>query len=423
MKPPLPQPQAEPVPLNSLVIPVAHPRESIIPFAPWKLFSIGVTGLFLWGLMLWVGQLKSLQPAFEEILGLQHRRLPHFFSTVCLLAATQLSALILWYRIRSKKDFSGRYRIWFLATLFWGLTCFCVTTGSHVAWANWAYREWPINMWQGVTLYWMIPTAICFLALHQLLQLEMHLSQASRLVWDATWWLALVAGLTLLIPAVLMSPAWRLPVQIGAETLWHLSAAMALLVHARFVVHVTNEAAPKRPPRWKRIMHSAHTTVEKLAQSIPRPKYLDRATGVQPESTSKVAAKSKTTTAAPNRAAVATSTTAVPPKAVVPPVLEKPKPVPAPPAKPVPAPPVAPVAVKADPSQRTVSSSGAEIESPPAKSSVRLDPPQRAVPPPVAMISASHDDDETDDEDDGDDSNLSRKERRRLKKQKRANSR
>ncbi|MCA9079483.1 MAG: hypothetical protein KDA58_02945 [Planctomycetaceae bacterium] len=247
-----------------------HPRDSLIPYSPWRLAGIILLGVVLWGTMLVVGQSTAIRDsAFREILSLENRRLPRFFSTVCLLATTQLTFLILWYRIRSRKDFGGRYRVWWLAGAFWAIACCCVTTDLHHAFARWGLRQYPMEAWRAETLYWLVPASIAFLAMHRVLQVDMRHARVSRIAWDISWWCAVAATLVLLLGNQLVATDHVLPLQVATATLWHLSAASAFLIHARFVVHVTNEAAPKKPSRMVRLWRKTRAAAERVAERIP----------------------------------------------------------------------------------------------------------------------------------------------------------
>ncbi|MCA9089813.1 MAG: hypothetical protein KDA90_14410 [Planctomycetaceae bacterium] len=376
---------------------VAHPRESMIPFSPVRIASIIAAGVVLWMGMLWIGMTAgSGDSAFKEILSLEHRRLPRFFSTICLLTATQLSLLILWYRIRSRKDFGGRYRVWWLSSMYWGLACCCVTTDLHLAFARFVQRRWTIEMWQAETLHWLIPASITFLALHRLVQLDMRHSRPSRLAWDTTWWCAVAATIAMLCPRALVSAGNEPLLFAGTTTLWHLMTVFALLIHARFVVHITNECAPKKPPRIMRAIHSAHATAERLASGIPKPKFLVRMPNFLKRTPGEPTEQAKPTAQVKPR---------------------KPEPV----AAKAPAKPAAPTAPAAQEELPTRTRS-----IPPSAPQVRIDPPH-ATAPPVSQSQPMDDEDsdsENDDMGDSDDvSQLSRKERRRLKKAQRASRR
>lgn len=399
---------SEPAPVQQIL----QPRDSLIPFTPWKVWAIAIVGLSMWGLMLWVGQSSAVLPAFHEIVKLENGPFARFFSTLCLLATMQLSAIILWHRIRSKKDFSGRYRVWFLSTAFWALNCFCMTTGTHLVWSRSLLQRWPVDMWHAETFYWLVPNAVAYLAVHRLLQLEMHLSRASRLVWDAAWWAGAMAAMLLIVPAAVISNAWYVPLFVGSSTLWQLLSAIALLAHARFVIHITNEAAPRKPPRLIRVMKTAHTAAERIAQVIPRPKFLSRSVPVDPAATTdtppvtKAAAKespaAKKAQVEQPRPSARPAEVAKPAPAAVKPATEPPKP-------------VRPAAVEPKPEPKKVEPPAPAPVAPPApKANVRFDPPQSAAP--VSQIQDEADESDEDD-DDSDTSNLSRKERRRLKKQ------
>lgn len=435
----------------------------MIPYSLWKIWGIAAAGGIAWFAMFWIGLSNSLGAEFQEVVSLQNRRITTFFSTICLLTATQLSALIFWHRVRSKKDFSGRYRIWILSTLFWGLACWSVTTNFHLVVANWAQQRWPISFWPRGTLYWAGPVAVAFLALHRLIQLEMRGSRWSRFVWDPTWLLAVTTLWITLLPNVFADREWQGILQQAASTLWHLLTAIALLVHARYVVHVNNEAAPRQPSGIIRVFHAAHGTAEKLVRSIPkipRPKFLSQRYSLTGESAARPVGRDRTTgqsSAAPGRATPQASPKPV--EKALEPAERKATPareaatetssasLHARPATsgvvpvPTPSPPVAATAAQAaqppqprsstpteDRSIRPAAgdrpaSEGNRVLGPLANANrVRVDaahPQQAPATPPVTESYSSPDEDDEEDDSSGEYAGLSRKERRRLKKQQR----
>lgn len=224
------------------------PDESLIPRSPWKIVLIS---LLLFGLgtgSLWLGHSEySRLPGLEPILNLRDGRLPRFFGTLTLLLAAELSFVILWYRARSRKDFSGRYRLWGWAGCFWGIVCLSATTQVHLPLANILLHRWPVQCWRPETMFWLTPLAVGYLAVYHLLLLEMRHCRCSRILWMATFWWGLLAagvqlGLEMFIPE-----ATRMTVVTGITLLWQFLVSLTLLIHARFVVHVTNEAAPREP--------------------------------------------------------------------------------------------------------------------------------------------------------------------------------
>ena len=207
----------------------------------------GICGLGIWGAMLSLSHLSlPTGLGLEEIASLTDGPLPSFFSTVSLLLASQLSFLILWYRSRARKDFMGRYRIWGWAGAFLTVTCLCNATGLHRPAGELLAERWPINCWRPEVMYWLTPFAIGHLTLFRLMSREMRHSRTSLVLWNLSFLLGIAAAGMNLGGEMLFSTHWQTTAVIGVTTLWQLAQAMTFLVHARFVVHVTNEAGPKQ---------------------------------------------------------------------------------------------------------------------------------------------------------------------------------
>ncbi|MEW4488437.1 hypothetical protein AB1L42_10175 [Thalassoglobus sp. JC818] len=218
--------------------------ESIIPASLWKLISFGLVGLF--GLMFLVGVSLTEVELFglAQLLAPPHGSGFQFFSVISLTLSAQLSWLIFWYRSRSRKDFSGRYRIWGWAAAFWAINCLSIALKLHRPVAGLLFEQWPIYCWQAETWYWFVPFSVGALSLHQMLAREMRWSPQSRWLWRLTLAIgvlggSLTVGMTRFLPMEL-----RDVVLDGTVAFWHYLITMTLLLHVRFVVHVTNEAAP-----------------------------------------------------------------------------------------------------------------------------------------------------------------------------------
>jgi hypothetical protein len=198
-----------------------------------------------------LGHLQNIaDPQTGDLVQLQGRPLLRLFSTVALLLASQLSFLIYSYRSKSRKDFKGRYRIWAWAAAFWGAACLSFATGIHHPLARFAYGRWEVNCWRPEVSYWMAPFGVGLLAVYRLVARDLRQCRISRLAWGLTFGLALTAGALHLGAEMLVRPEWRSPVVAGVTTFWHLALVVALLIHARFVAHVTNEAGPKSFSIW-----------------------------------------------------------------------------------------------------------------------------------------------------------------------------
>lgn len=219
--------------------------ESLVPEALWKVSVYAVLGLLAWGGLVWLNWREGQSAELLNLVSPEHSSAFQFFSVLCLILSSQLAFMIWWYRSRSRKDFGGRYRIWGWAGCFWGMTCVSVGMGLHRSVAALAYARWPVHSWRPELLYWFVPFAIGVLALHQLISQEMRHSRISRLLWNTTlvWGVfaaSLQFGLTYLFRENL-----RALISVGVASLWHFLISYTFLYHARFVVHVTNEAAPR----------------------------------------------------------------------------------------------------------------------------------------------------------------------------------
>ncbi len=227
-------------------------EESLIPSRLWKVIAYGVTGVIIWSGLLWANFQELTIDGLERLLSPVYGNAFRFFSTVSLMLVSQLSFTIWWYRSRSRKDFGGRYRIWAWAGSFWAMACIANGVGLHEPLAQLTYEQWPIHSWRPELLYWFVPFSIGVLALHQLISLDMRHSRASRFLWNTALACGVgAAGLKLGLDLSLPASVRDLAVS-GSACLWHFLLSFTLLFHARFVVHVTNEAAPRGTSRFAR---------------------------------------------------------------------------------------------------------------------------------------------------------------------------
>ncbi len=213
---------------------------------------MAVASFLAWLGVLWLGDWadQTARP-WANIIGLQVGHLPRFFSTVMLLAAGQLAFINLWYRSRSRKDFNGSYKVWFHTAVGWLTVCAFTATGSHWTLADVLLGGRPIAVWNGRLMLWLIPGAIVVTALYRLLLREMRDCRLSL------WLLRLSAGASAADAAVLLlgpfafSARWQLLLEVGGSTAWHLLLALSMLLHARHVIHVSNEPPQSPLPSWK----------------------------------------------------------------------------------------------------------------------------------------------------------------------------
>ncbi len=220
---------------------------SLIPERPWKIWTLVVLA-WLTGIACVVGgawlDRQGASP-FREILGLRAGRLLHFYTTIALLVCTQMSYLIFWRRSQSRKDFAGRYRAWFWVGAVCSVYCVAVGTRFHERWAHSLIGDRHFGWIDAATVTWMMPATIMLISAMHLMRRDMrHCVLSTRLVTLARG-LAIVAGLGVTLGPLFLAPEWISPVRSSLGALWSAMFATALVWHARFVTHITNEAAPR----------------------------------------------------------------------------------------------------------------------------------------------------------------------------------
>ena len=231
---------------------------SIIPRPMWLLSLLVGCGLLAWASVIGGGvwlDVRELDP-WRDILGLQSGRLLRFWNSTALLTCSQLSFLILWRRSRSRKDFSGRYRVWFWVGAVCSIFCVATVTRLHERWSNAVAGESNLVWLEAETVCWMVPATTLLLSAIHLMRRDMPLRSASRQWVRASRFLAVTAGLNLLVGSLVWPKAWVLPISEALCSLWPTVFASSLLIHARFVTYVTNEASrdsmqSRQPSRWE----------------------------------------------------------------------------------------------------------------------------------------------------------------------------
>jgi hypothetical protein len=246
-------PDAEPEPMPVLALKTGV--KSIVPREAWKLW--GMIGLALLG---WLGVLSLglyvdlARSEWSAIVGLQAGRTSRWYGAVCLLAAAQLSFLIFWHRSRSRKDFWGRYRIWLWAGLTWFTFCAAEVTSFHLKAAEWVAEQYRLRVWNAQTMCWMLAAAPIAVGMQRLLRREMQHCRASASLLRASMAAAVVSAATTFLSPLLPVSSVTSVMTNGSAMLWQLLLAGSVLIHTRFVIHITNEAAPKtREPKAGRI--------------------------------------------------------------------------------------------------------------------------------------------------------------------------
>ncbi len=379
---------------------VDSPVNSLIRPQLWIHWSVISLCLLAWGGLLYLGDLaEQTDFGLREIVGLRSGRLATFFSTLMLLWAGQLALLIFWYRRKSRNDFHGRYRSWLWAGVTLQLFLMFVATGAQHPFSEYMQQHYPLAIPRYDLLCWLVPIATVSLSLFRLLGLDMRPCRSSRALMWVAGIAAIVAGSSLLLDGFL--PArWQDLLQVGSATLCHLALASSLLLHARFVIHVNNEAPPgsRRPSVWSRLRDGLPSLPR-----LRRPRRQPKSAPTEPQP-----AEAAATSPPPAEKPEKTRSTArlkpdSPPAPKQAPAENTAKP--ASPA-PRPTPPVAAIEELEDVQE--------------SRAAVRRDPPQRPAPKSAAAPLPGRIDPE---EDDDEYAGLSKKERRRLRKQQREGQR
>lgn len=236
----------------------AAPVSSLLPRRTWVLVLLVLCGFMTWAAVVGVGvwlDIRQLDP-WREILGIQSGRLLRFYTTIALLTCAQMSYLILWRRSHSRKDFGGRYRVWFWV----GAVCsiFCVASASrfHEVYASQFTTGMSMVWVDASTVCWLVPATTMLLSAMHLMRRDMQDRSASRTWTQVSRGLAVCTGFSLLFGSLVWPDEWVAPINAALGALWPTVFASTLLIHARYVTYVTNEASreqrqPSRTSRWE----------------------------------------------------------------------------------------------------------------------------------------------------------------------------
>lgn len=206
-------------------------------------------------------------------------RLTTVLNGVLLLIAGQLAWLIRWARSRSLRDFRGRYRVWWWASL--ALVCggVAVLTDAHRAFAMtvvWLTGETPFG---SDLLFRVLPAIIATVVLLPAVQADMRNCRTSRTFFLLAVMFWITAGTAAFFPGevstVLASTHWPIPVAAATTGCWLLGTVTlfaALLIHARHVIYESVEP-PDLPARRKK---PAKASTGESASSDPEPKQTPR---------------------------------------------------------------------------------------------------------------------------------------------------
>ena len=102
----------------------------------------------------------------------------------------------------------------------------------------------------------MVPATTLLLSAFHLMRRDMPFRSVSRQWVRASRIVAVMAGLNMLVGSLVWPRLWVSPISESLCALWPTVFASSLLIHARFVTYVTNEASreslqPRQPSRWE----------------------------------------------------------------------------------------------------------------------------------------------------------------------------
>ncbi len=235
----------------------AAPVSSLLPQRTWVLALLVGCVLACWGVIVGVGAWLDVQQMdpWRSILGIRSGRLLHFFTTITLLTCAQLSYLILWRRSRSRKDFAGRYRVWFWVGAVCSTFCVACASGTHRHWTGQLAHGLRLIWVDAATVCWMVPATTMWLSAMLLMQSDMPDCTASTAWARASRGLGMLAGASVLLGELVWPAEWVAAINASLGALWTTVFACTLLIHARYVTYVTNEASRTRqhPRRFARV--------------------------------------------------------------------------------------------------------------------------------------------------------------------------
>ncbi len=242
---------------------------SLIPRNTRLLGVLCLLNVLAWAGVLWLGCSQwAIDRGLQQFTSLPDGPLIRSFSIFQLLMTSQLSFLIYWYRSRSRKDFMGRYRLWSWAGLFWSMVCLGMVSQAEFGFVRPLLRRFELDSWRPETMSWLLPLAIGVVAVYRVLRRELRQSRLSLTMWEISFSLSVLAaalnlGLDNFLPASI-----RATCTAAVWSLWHASLAISCLVHLRFVVHITNEAAPRQPSRGTRVLKWSHQHLTQVGERV-----------------------------------------------------------------------------------------------------------------------------------------------------------
>ena len=248
------------------------PVETLVRGQLWVNILLAIVGLSVSALTVWLGShVDAVRPTLSTSVGLESGLLGRTLVAFHFLLAAQMSYVILWYRTRSRKDFRGQYKVWCWVGPTWLLFALASAIDGRSLIQELVLPQITVRIWHAESLCWMAPAAVLVLTTTRFL---LHDMREDR--WGTAF--VVLSGLSAAAAAfaVLASPllgtdaATALILQQASVNVWSLGALLSMLFHARFVIHVTNEAPqPPQPGPVARIWESIKPSWSRRRQAAP----------------------------------------------------------------------------------------------------------------------------------------------------------
>ncbi len=193
-----------------------------------------------------------------------------------LLAGAALGALVVYYVRRHKADdYHGRYRVWLWAAACWLLMSVDTSSSLHEAFSQVMAHFSGTHVYGDGSIWWV---AAWFLVLGPIsirLTIDMRSCKLSTTAMIAALVCWTVAVLTRLQVLVDMHPTFCVMVHHGAELFGHLLLAVAMWLHARYVIRDSQgliTAKATKPAAKKAETKPAASTTPKRSDLAAPPK-------------------------------------------------------------------------------------------------------------------------------------------------------
>jgi hypothetical protein len=229
----------------------SSPVESLLRPQLWfyVLLAVLAAGLSAGAIRLgW--HVDTFHPSLSPSLGLEGGLLGRALVACHFLLGAQLGYVILWYRARSRKDFRGQYMLWRWVEPAWLLLAVASAIDGRFLIQELVLPRVSERIWHIETLCWMAPAAILVLTATRFLLYDMREDRLGVGFVVVSGLGAAFAALTVLCdPLMKVDPGLLHVLQQTGIHAWSLGALLSMLFHARYVIHVTNEAPRPTPGR------------------------------------------------------------------------------------------------------------------------------------------------------------------------------